>query len=159
MNLYSMLTARAERGHPVRVGLIGAGKFGAMFLAQARRMRGIHVLGIADLGLERAHQTLRQVGWSEERFDVGSFEQALRSGKTLVTDDAGSLIAADGLDIVIEATGDPVAGVRHCLRAVEHGRHVVMVNVEADALAGPLLAHQASRAGLVYSLAWGDQPS
>ena len=159
MNLHRMLTTRAERGNPIRVGLIGAGKFGAMFLAQARRTAGIHVLGVADLHVDRARDTLRRVGWPEERFDAGSFDQALASGKTCIVDDAAGLIAASGLELVIDATGDPAAGIRHCLLAIDTGVHVVMVNVEADALAGPLLADRAARAGVIYSLAWGDQPA
>ncbi len=159
MNLHRMLAARAERDDPVRVGLIGAGKFGAMFLAQARLTRGLHVLGVADLDVERARETLRRVGWSDERFAAASFADALSSGGTLITDDAEQLVAAPGLEVVIEATGNPAAGVRHCLVAIDQGRHIVMVTVEADALAGPLLASRAERAGLIYSLAWGDQPA
>ncbi len=154
-----MLAARAERDDPVRVGLIGAGKFGAMFLAQARLTRGLHVLGVADLDVERARETLRRVGWSDERFAAASFADALSSRGTLITDDAEQLVAAPGLEVVIEATGNPAAGVRHCLVAIDQGRHIVMVTVEADALAGPLLASRAERAGLIYSLAWGDQPA
>ncbi len=151
-----MLAARAERDDPVRVGLIGAGKFGAMFLAQARLTRGLHVLGVADLDVKRARETLRRVGWSDERFAAASFADALSSGGTLITDDAEQLVAAPGLEVVIEATGNPAAGVRHCLVAIDQGRHIVMATVEADALAGPLLASWAERAGLIYSLVWGD---
>ncbi len=159
MNLHRMLQARAAEGRPVRVGLIGAGKFGAMFLAQAVRTPGMHVMGIADLSPDRARESLRRVGWPEEQFAAGGFADAMRTGATAVTDDAAGLIAADGLDVVIDATGSPAAGVRHALLACEHGRHVVMVNVEADVLAGPLLAERARAAGVVYSLAYGDQPA
>ena len=75
-----------------------------------------------------------------------------------MTDDSAALIAAD-LDVVIEATGNPAAGIAHALACIDAGRHVVMVNVEADALAGPLLAERARQAGVVYSLAYGDQPA
>ncbi len=159
MNLHKMLQARAAEGRPVRVGLIGAGKFGAMFLAQAIRTPGLHVMGIADLSPDRARESLRRVGWSEEQFAASSFADAVRTGATAITDDAEGLVAADGLDVVIDATGSPAAGIRHALLACAHGRHIVMVNVEADVLAGPLLAERARAAGVVYSLAYGDQPA
>ncbi len=159
MNLSRMLGQRSETGRPVRVGLIGGGKFGSMYLTQARLTAGVHVLGIADLNPDRLKETLRRAGWPDEQTDTGSFAASLQSGRTFITDNADDLIAADGLDVLIDATGDPGAGIRHCLKAIEYGRHIVMVNVEADALAGPLLAQRAEKAGLVYSLAWGDQPA
>ena len=159
MNLHKLLGARAEAGRPVRVGLIGAGKFGAMFLAQARRTLGLHVLGIADLNLERAGEACRQTGWAAEAYAAASFAEALQSGATHLTDDAEGLIKAAGLEVVIEATGDPAVGLRHCLCAIAQGCHVIMVNVEADAVAGPLLARKAEAAGVIYSLAYGDQPA
>ena len=159
MNLHKLLSARAEAGNPVRVGLIGAGKFGAMYLAQARRTTGIHLLGLADLDVGRARDTLKLTGWDAARYAATSFSDALATSATHVTDDAEALIAAGGLEVLIEATGDPKAGIRHCLAAIDAGRHVIMVNVEADVLAGPLLARKAEQAGVVYSLAWGDQPA
>jgi predicted homoserine dehydrogenase-like protein len=103
--------------------------------------------------------TLKGAGWSEEQLGAGDLAQALASGSTHLGDDAGDLIAAPGLDVLVEATGDPRAGLRHALVAIEHGRHLVMVNVEADVLVGPVLAERARKAGLVYSLAYGDQPA
>jgi predicted homoserine dehydrogenase-like protein len=159
MNFHSMLAQRAAEGRPVRVGLIGGGKFGSMFLSQARRVDGFHILGIADLAPERARENLQRIGWEPERYAAASFADALKSGATHVTDDAEALIAADGLDVVIDATGSPAAGIRHVEQACKYRRHIVMVNVEADALAGPLLAQKAREAGIVYSLAYGDQPA
>lgn len=153
------LAARAESGHPLRVGLIGAGKFGTMFLSQARRIPGVHVLGIADLSLDRARQAVRRAGWPPEQTAATDFAQALHTGSTCLTDDSQSLIQADGLEVLVEATGEPTAGVQHAMSAFDYGRHVVMVNVEADALAGPLLARRAAAAGVIYSLAYGDQPA
>ncbi|MFI4986375.1 MAG: NAD(P)H-dependent oxidoreductase [Alphaproteobacteria bacterium] len=159
MNLNSLLGKRAEEGRPVRVGLIGAGKFGTMFLAQVRRTAGLQLLGIADLSPERARAALERTGWPAERIAAPSFAAALESGAVCLTDDAEALIAADGLDVVIEATGVPTAGLRHAMAAIRRGRHVVMVTVEADVLAGPLLARKAKAAGVVYSMAYGDQPA
>jgi predicted homoserine dehydrogenase-like protein len=154
-----MLVQRADDGKPVRVGLIGAGKFGSMFLAQARVTPGLHVVAVADLDVDRARTSMRNVGWSTTQMEAASFEAAMTAGKTHITDDGMALIGASGLDVLIEATGDPGAGVRHALAGIEHGRHLVMVNVEADVLVGPLLAERAQKAGLVYSLAYGDQPA
>ncbi len=159
MNLHEQLMARAEEGRPVRVGLIGAGKFGAMFLAQARHTPGLHVLGVADLSVERARANLAETGWPEEQFSAASFAKALAQGTTYVTDDAEALINTGGMEVIVEATGLPDAGIRHALASIERGRHVVMVNVEADVLAGPLLARRAKEAGVVYGMAYGDQPA
>jgi predicted homoserine dehydrogenase-like protein len=159
MNLHRLLQQRAAEGRPLTVGLIGAGKFGAMYLAQAKHTPGIHVVGIADLAPERAKSTLARTGWAADRYAARSFAAARASGATHVTDDALALIAAPEIAIVIDATGNPAAGIRHALACCTHGKHVVMVNVEADALAGPLLAQRARTAGIVYSLAYGDQPA
>ncbi len=148
MNLHALLAARAEAGRPVRVGLIGAGKFGSMFLAQVPSTPGIVVAGIADLDVPRARNAAREVGWDEARIAATGF-----------TEDGAGLIARDDVEVVVEATGNPAAGIAHALAAIAAGKHIVMVNVEADVLAGPLLAEQARRAGVVYSMAYGDQPA
>ena len=159
MNLHNMLKARAAEGNPVRIGLIGAGKFGAMFLAQARTTTGMHIVGIADLNPEQAKVNCLRTGWSEEQLAASNLSDARSSGKTCILEDSDALIRHDGLEVLIEATGDPAAGIAHCLNAIENGRHIVMVNVEADVVAGPLLAQKAKDAGVCYSLAYGDQPS
>ena len=159
MNLYSLLQARVEEDRPLRVGVIGAGKFGAMFLSQALHTKGLHVLGIADLDVARARTQLATTGWPAESYTADSFKKALADGSTCITDDANALIAADGIEVIVEATGVPEAGIAHALKAFSCGRHVVMVNVEADALVGPLLARRAHQAGVVYSMAYGDQPA
>ena len=154
-----MLAERAAAGRPIRIGQIGAGKFGTMFLSQVRLTTGMHMVGLADLMPARARERLIGVGWPEEQINARSLEDALRNGRTLVTDDAMSLIANPEIEVIIEATGDPATGIALCLAAIAERKHVVMVNVEADALAGPLLARRARQAGVVYSLAWGDQPA
>ena len=144
--MYRLL--RARESDPVRVAVIGAGKFSSMFLAQVRTTAGMHVVGVCDLLPERAEATLRRAGWSDgEIAAIGLFP------------DVDSVIGHGDPEVVVEATGDPVAGVRHALACIAAGRHVVMVNVEADVLAGPLLARRAAEAGTVYSLAYGDQPA
>jgi len=158
MNLHRMLEEREAAGRPLRVALIGAGKFGSMYLAQAKHTPGIRVVAVADLAPDRAKASLARVGWPADAFATRAADAAAR-GRTFVTDDAMAIIASDAVEIVIEATGHPAAGIRHALACFAHGKHVVMVNVEADALAGPLLARRAREAGVVYSLAYGDQPA
>jgi predicted homoserine dehydrogenase-like protein len=154
-----MLAKRRADGRPVRVGVIGAGKFGSMMLAQAKCIPGYHVVGVADLNVGKARESLERVGWAAEQYGAKSLGEAYRKGTTCIIDDAGQLAAFEGIDCLIEATGHPIAGVRHALAAIEHGKHMVMVNVEADVMCGPLLAEKARAKGLVYSMAYGDQPA
>jgi len=151
MNLYSKLRRRALDRKPLRVGLIGAGKFGSMYLAQAKHTPGIHIVAVADLAPQRVLAALMRTGWSRERVAARSFASAHHDGTTFITDDANALIDASEIEIVIDATGSPDAGIRHALACCEKGKHIAMVNVEADALAGPLLAQRAREAGVVYS--------
>ncbi|MGY5775225.1 NAD(P)H-dependent oxidoreductase [Rhizobium sp. LEGMi135b] len=159
MNLNQLLHARKEAGKPVTVGLIGAGKYGTMFLAQARTTPGMHVVAVADRSVQRAASQLKSCNWPEEQYAAKSFEEALRTGRTFLTDSAEALVGTDGIEVVIEATGDPATGIRLALASIAAGKHIVMVNVEADVVAGPLLAQRARQAGVVYSLAYGDQPA
>jgi predicted homoserine dehydrogenase-like protein len=148
MNLHRLLKQREERGEPLRVALIGAGKFGTMYLSRVRHTPGVRLVAIADLDLQRARDALRAVGWSDSSI------ASLRC-----YDDARRMIDEPDVDIVIDATGSPSAGIDHVLACCAARKHVIMVNVEADALAGPLLARRAQEAGIVYSLAYGDQPA
>lgn len=159
MSLIQKLKARGENNNPVRVGIIGAGKFGSMYLSQAPRTPGIHLIAVADLSPVRAKESLARVGWDAPRYSATSLQDAARSGATFVTDDADKMIASEFIDIVIDATGSPAAGIRHALLCFENRKHVIMVNVEADVLAGPLLARKAAEAGVIYSMASGDQPA
>lgn len=132
----------------MRVGLIGAGKFGSMFLSQVPTTPALRVASIADLRPDAARKACAEVGWTEERI-----------ADVVFTDDALAMMARDDVDVIVEATGNPVVGLLHAREAIRQGRHIVMVNVEADVLAGPLLAAEARAAGVVYSMAYGDQPA
>jgi predicted homoserine dehydrogenase-like protein len=142
MNLYSLLRQRQAAEKPVRVALIGAGKFGSMFLAQVPHTPGVEVAVIADLDPDRAREACRTVGWDAARIDATTF-----------ADDGIAAIKGGPIEVAVEATGNPAAGIRHARAAIAAGKHIVMVNVEADVLAGPLLADEARAAGVVYSLA------
>ena len=159
MSLHHQLLQRQQEGRPIRVGLIGAGKFGSMYLSQIPRTPGVHLLGIADLSPSRAQENLRAVGWPEGSTQARTLDQALREGNTCVSDDWRALVEHPALDVLVECTGSPPHAVDHILHAFAHGKHVVNVTVEADAFCGPLLAQRAAAAGVVYSLAFGDQPA
>ena len=148
MYIHGLLRERAASDRPVRVGLVGAGKFGSMFLAQVPSTDGLEVSVIADLDPDRARAACRTTGWSDALL-----------ARTRFTDDAFDAVRSDDVDVIVEATGDPAAGIAHARAAFAAGRHIVMVNVEADVLAGPLLAAEARDAGVVYTMAYGDQPA
>ena len=156
MNLHALLTERDAAARPIRIGLIGSGRFGTMYLAQARNTPGIHIAGIADINVARAQGAFDLVGRAGDYVD--DVETALATGATAIVGDSAALFDAD-LDVIVEATGNPIVGIAHALRAIETGKHIIMVTVEADALAGPALAARAKAAGVVYSLAYGDQPA
>src|SRR6516162_9376762 len=148
MNLHRLAQQRDAVGRPVRVGLVGAGKFGSMFLAQVPKMAGVEAAVIADLDPERARAACRTVGWD-----------AAQIAKTEFVPSGAEACAHPEVEVVVEATGVPAAGIAHARAAIGARKHIVMVNVEADVLAGPLLAEEARAAGVVYSLAYGDQPA
>jgi predicted homoserine dehydrogenase-like protein len=159
MNLYAKLQEREAQGRPLRVGVIGAGKFAAMYLAQAPRTPGVHIAGIADLSPAGARGNLERVGWPAESHAATSLDTALKERRTHLSEDWQALVSHPMIDLIIEATGNPVAAVTHALAAFRNGKHVIMVTVEADAVCGPMLAKRAKEAGVVYSLAYGDQPA
>jgi predicted homoserine dehydrogenase-like protein len=159
MNLSLMLAERHAAGRPIRVGLIGAGKFGSMVLAQARKIPGYHIVGVADLDAGKARTSLKRVGWDDDEYAATSLGNAMDTGRTFVTQDAKALCDFEGIECIIEATGHPLAGTRHALMAIEGMKHIVMVNVEADVMCGPILGKMARDKGLIYSMAYGDQPA
>ncbi|MCU1438713.1 MAG: hypothetical protein JWP66_1800 [Naasia sp.] len=148
MNLFSMLQEKTAASGPVRVGVIGTGKFGSMFLAQSLTTPGLELTAVADLDPERARAACRNAGWPEELIDA-----------TRYPENGIELCGIDEIDVVVEATGAPGPGIAHAVAAIEHGKHVIMVNLEADTIAGPALAARARSADVVYSLAYGDQPA
>ncbi len=162
MSLFDLLKDRTRRDQPVKVGVIGAGTFASAFFSQARQAQGMHISAVADLDTSKARTALTTLGWPESLVDRAPSPSAIndgaKRGKTMVTESADSLIGAD-LDVIVEATGVTEAGAYHAAAALEAGKHVVMANVEADVLVGPLLKKKADAKGLVYSMAYGDQPA
>lgn len=159
MSLYEKLQERAAKNHPIRIGLIGAGKFGSMYLAQIPRTPGVQLVAIADLAPNVARSNLMRVGWEQARTQALSIDDAIKRGTTYIDDNWEALVRHPLIDIVVECTGNPIAAVDHCLAAFQNRKSVVNVTVEADAFCGPFLARKAAEAGVVYSLAFGDQPA
>lgn len=162
MNFYTQLKKRAQEQNPVKVGVIGAGKFSSMFLSQARLTPGMQVVGIAELDTQRAFSALDITGWGRDCAKIARSAEEINDtaagGNVSITEDAAELITSD-CDVIMEITGNPEAGTRHALQAIEAGKHVVMVNVEADCLLGPVLSQKAEQHGVVYTMAYGDQPA
>ena len=162
MNYAPKLIARTEAGKPIRIALVGAGKFGTMILAQLNLMPGIKLVVLADLNVQRAKDAAVKAGWAPAQFataeNASAANDVARAGKTAVVA-SGEIATQCDVDIVIEATGFVEAGALHALRAIENGRHVIMVTVEADVVVGPILQRKARAAGVVYSMAYGDQPA
>jgi len=162
MNQYLFLEERSAGNNPVRVGLIGAGKFGSMFVAQARLTKGMQLVGIADLKAQNASDALTKTGWPGDCMTLAASSSSINdlaaTGRVALTEDPLELIRSD-VDVIIECTGIPEAGVQHALAAMDNRRHIVMVTVEADVLVGPLLYQKPQKAGVLYSMAYGDQPA
>ena len=162
MNLYTMLKQRERDNDPVKVGVIGAGKFGSMFLCQAQFTPGLQVVGIAELSAQRAYEALETTGWGRERGisapSASAINDSATAGKIGITEDSAALIGSD-CDVIMEITGSPEAGTAHALAAIDAGKHVVMVNVEADCLLGPALSRRAEQNNVVFTMAYGDQPA
>ena len=159
MNLYSLMQKRTAAEGPIRVGVIGAGKFASMFLTQAVGSPNIHVVGVADINVPKARAALERTGWPTERYTATTLDEALRTGGTAVIDSSDALIAHSAIEVILEITGNPLVGTYHAVTAIENGKHVIMVNVEADCMVGPILQRKAEAAGVIYAMAYGDQPA
>src|SRR2546429_3984432 len=151
----SELRSRAE---PIRVGVVGIGRMGRGVVDQVSTMPGMRLMAAADVDLARAEACLRENGAEPVVTDrLGGARDARGGGGRVARGEAGVLPQLE-LDAVVEATGLPEVGARGAADAIENRRHVVMLNVEADVVVGPILAERARRAGVVYTLAAGDQP-
>jgi predicted homoserine dehydrogenase-like protein len=159
MNLFSLLQQRTAASGPVRVGVIGAGKFASMFLTQAVNSPYLHVVGVADINVPKARAALARTGWPTERYAAADLDEALRTGGTAVIDSSDALLTHPAVEVILEITGNPIVGTYHAAAAIDNGKHVIMVNVEADCMVGPILQRRAESAGVIYAMAYGDQPA
>ena len=163
VGLARQLAARAREGRPVRIGLVGAGEMGTDIVTRASLMEGIEVAAVADVDGARAHRSVRiargETGHSEDATSATGLDAVIESGRTAVADSADAIIESGLVDVVIDATGIPAVGAEIGLAAMERGKHLVMMNVEADVTIGAFLRAEAERLGVVYTLGAGDEPS
>ncbi len=155
------LAERERAGKPIRVGIVGAGKFGSSVAHQVSRMPGLRLVALADLFPDKARAVFARNGMAADDVvhagDAPAIARAIEQGKVAVTDDPLALCDAP-LDVVVEATGVPENGARIGAAAIARGKHIVMVNMETDVAVGSLLNKRARAAGVVYTVADGDQP-
>ena len=157
------LAERARTGKPVRIGLIGCGEMGTDIITAVSHMQGVEVGAVAERHPERVHKAALlaygEDGHAREAGTQAALNAAMEVGKIAVTDDAGLVIGSGLIDVVVDATGVPAVGAEIGLAAMENGKHLVMMNVEADVTIGAYLQAQAQKRGVVYSLGAGDEPS
>ncbi|WP_395450746.1 NAD(P)H-dependent oxidoreductase [Aminobacter sp. UC22_36] len=157
------LIERGKSGKPIRIGLIGSGEMGTDIVARVAHMSGIEVGAISELNLPNAHRAVdiayQEKGHAREVASGSALNEAIEAGKIAVTNDAELILNSGLIDVVIDATGVPAVGAEIGLRAMEHGKHLVMMNVEADVTIGAYLKSEADRLGVTYSLGAGDEPS
>jgi predicted homoserine dehydrogenase-like protein len=157
------LRERGKTGKPIRIGLIGSGEMGTDIVTRVAHMDGIEIGAIAEHKLANAVRAVdiayQEAGHSAEAGTNDAVTRAIEAGRIAVTGDAGLVIGNDLIDVVIDATGVPAVGAEIGLRAMEHGKHLVMMNVEADVTIGAYLKSEADRLGVTYSLGAGDEPS
>jgi predicted homoserine dehydrogenase-like protein len=157
------LKERARSGRPVRIGLIGCGEMGTDIVTRVAHMEGIEVGAIVERDPERALKAARiaygEDGHVREAGTAAALDAAMEAGRIAVAGDAGLIVGSGLIDVVVDATGVPAVGAEIGLSAMENGKHLVMMNVEADVTIGAYLKAEAERLGVVYSLGAGDEPS
>ncbi|HUW09405.1 MAG TPA: hypothetical protein VM537_06710 [Anaerolineae bacterium] len=162
MEIYEQLQALEAEGRIINVGLVGSGQMGSGLMHVTHQMAGMETVAVSDLDANRPLAALAAMGIPESQIvvtnTVGAAEDALRSGKYLVTEDAILLAKLESLDAVVEATGLTEVGARVAWNCIHNGKHVIMLNVETDVTVGPLLHRMAQSAGCVYTAASGDEP-
>lgn len=159
ISIYEELRARAESGNVIRLGMIGFGRFPSTFIVQIDRIPGMQLVGVAEMNLARAQRTCDLVEWPRERYSAKSFEEAAKRGTTCIVENADELFRSDFIDIIVDATGNPYAGVHHGKMACRYHKDLIMVNIECMAAVGPILNRMAEEAGILISYAYGDQPA
>lgn len=163
IGMYQDLQQRAASGVPIRFAIVGAGQMGVDMAAQVGRMQGIESVALVDIDLDRAIEGYRIAGIPDERVarvrTAGEANDAVNAGKYVVTDDAALIPQIEAVESVVDATGHPEVGARIALDTFAHGKHLVMMNVEGDITIGPILRRKAEEAGVLYTLAAGDEPT
>lgn len=157
------LAAREEAGNPVRVCVIGAGEMGTDLVTAIRQMRGVEIAAIVDRSLTKAKPAMEIAGYDDDMGVVCETASAIskkyEQGHIPIVQDAHEALSHDLIDVVIDATGVPEAGAELGMASLEAGKHLVMMNVEADVTIGAMMQDVAAKKGLVYTVGAGDEPS
>lgn len=157
------LQARGYSGKPIRIGLVGSGEMGTDIVARVAHMPGIEIGAISELNIPAADRAVeiayQEDGHSQQAGSLDQLNATMEAGKVATTDKVDLLLESGLIDVVVDATGVPSVGAEIGLRAMEHGKHLVMMNVEADVTIGAYLRAEAERLGVVYTLGAGDEPS
>jgi predicted homoserine dehydrogenase-like protein len=157
------LANRQEAGNPVRIGIVGAGEMGTDLVTAVAHMPGVEITAIADRRLMGAPQAIKIAGYDADKGAIcdspKQISNAIDRQQIAITRDAGHVVSCDQVDVIIDATGRPDAGAEIGLSAIENGKHLVMMNVEADVTIGPYLKHRAEQQGVIYTVGAGDEPS
>ncbi len=155
------LEKREKEGNPVRVGLVGAGYMGrGIALQLLTPMVGMRLVAICNRSLSEAGRAYREAGIEAVRTvdSAPQLEHAIANCQYAITDDPTLLCQAEGIDAIIESTGEIEFGALVAMRAIEHGKHVVLMNAELDSTVGPILKVHADRNGVVITNTDGDEP-
>jgi predicted homoserine dehydrogenase-like protein len=151
-----------DNGHPIRVGLVGAGQMGTGLISQMELMEGMKAIAVTDIIPERSSAAFIEADVSGDLImeveNAEAAEHAISKGLRAALSSSEELLKIPSIDLIVESTGIPEVGAQVCLKAIEAGKHVVNMNVEADATIGYYLGQKAKEAGVVYTLATGDEP-
>jgi len=166
-NLRTGLTADlaklADEGKSINVGIIGCGEMGTDLITAIAPMRGLEVVAIADRRLQGAPEAIRIAGYDSDKGAIcenpAAMSKAIEKNAIAITQNSDDVISHPRVDVIIDATGRPVAGAQVGMKAMENGKHLVMMNVEADVTIGAYLRREAQKLGVVYTVGAGDEPS
>lgn len=163
LSLAEALAERERTGRPVRVGLIGVGQMGTDIVVQIAQMQGIEIVAAAEMRAERVEAAVAMAGDRSRRTAICKTaidaRHSIAAGKLAVLDEPTTVCRLEEVDVIIDATGNPNAGASVALTAIGARKHIVMMNVEADVTIGAYLAAEAARAGVIYTLGAGDEPT
>ncbi|MDL2234882.1 hypothetical protein LJC07_01845 [Christensenellaceae bacterium OttesenSCG-928-L17] len=160
--MYQELCRLEENNKSIRVAIIGAGQMGRGMVSQTVLMKGMEPVIVADILLENAKNALLNAGIPQDKIATartgGEAADAIRAGKYVVTEDANVAVQTENVDCIVDATGVTEIGARLAVDSIRAHKHIVMLNVEADVVVGPLLYKMAKEEGVIYTGSAGDEP-
>ncbi len=150
-----------EEGRAVRVGIVGAGYSAKRILYQiVDGVAGMDVVALGNRTVDNAVQAMQFAGINDYKIvsSLAAMDVAIQNGQRVVAEDPALVWQSPHVDVVVDATGSVEFGAHIALGAIEHKKHIVLMNVELDATVGPILKNKADHAGVIYSNSDGDEP-